>query len=298
MTSKLAMLLAVCALLVVPALGLAQHPTPFNDGDVAPDFTVQMLNDEGGGGDMASLSDFSGKIVVLDLFTTWCGPCNNSAPGMEANVWQVYKDRGVVVWGIGTDRSESFADIQSFKQRHNLTYRLAFDVNGETQPYASGYIPTLYIVDREGVIRYAKVGAYEGEIIAKIEELLSQEPVGPTFELRLNKMDLTPYLPGDIMTLYADVTNPGHPVAADIFIAVELFGEYYFWPTYDKIMTPFGFILPDGMAVTGYVLESVPFNDTFPHGTFKWLGVLANPINGEWITDLSVVTWTFGPETP
>ena len=298
MTSKLAMLLAVCALLVVPGLGLTQHPTPFNDGDEAPDFTVQMLNDEGGGGDMASLSDFSGKIVVLDLFTTWCPPCNSSAPGMEAHVWQVYKDRGVVVWGIGTDRSEDFADIQSFKQRHNLTYHLALDVHGETEPYSSGYIPTLYIVDREGVIRYAKVGAYEDEIIAKIEELLGQEPVGPTFELRLNKMDLTPYLPGDIMTLYADVSNPGHPMPVNIFIAVELFGKYYFWPTYDAIMTPFGFVLPDQMAVTGYVLESVRFNGAFPHGTFQWLGVLANPINGEWVTDLSVVTWTFGPATP
>jgi len=298
MTSKLLMWLAVCAVMVVPALGLAQHPTPFNDGDVAPDFTVQMLNDEGEGGDMVSLSDYAGKIVVMDLFATWCGPCHASAEGMEANVWQVYKDRGVVVWGIDTDSRESFAKLQGFKDQHSLTYHLALDVNSETRPYSSGYIPTLYIVDREGIVRYARVGAVEHEIIAKIEELLAQEPTDPTFELRLNKMDLTPYTTGDIMNLYADVTNPGDALAVNIFIAVELFGEFYFWPTYGELMAPTPFTLPDQMVMLGYVLESVVFNDTFPHGTFTWYGVLANPIDGEWITEPSVVSWTFGAELP
>ena len=48
----------------------------------------------------------------------------------------------------------------------------------------------------------------------------------------------------------------------------------------------------------GYGVESVVFNDTFPQGTFAWLGVLANPLDGTWITELSVVSWTFGAETP
>jgi hypothetical protein len=194
--------------------------------------------------------------------------------------------------------SDTFAKIQNFKTAHGLTYPLALDVNRQTTRYGSGSIPTLYIIDREGIVQFYEVGFHEAETISKIEELLAQEPAGPTFALRLNKMDMTPYMPGDIMTLYADVTNPGHPVAVDIFIAVELFGTYYFWPTYGTCATPTPFTLPDGMAVTGYILESVPFNDTFPHGTFKWLGVLANPINGDWVTDLSVVSWSFGVETP
>ena len=206
----------------------------------------------------------------------------------------------MVLWGVAfVPTRESLAGLRDFRDQKGITYPLALDVNRDMQPYNSGYAPTLYIVDRKGVIRYAKVGFDKAGVINKIEELLDQEPIGPTFELRLNKMDLTPYMPGEIMTLYADVTNPGDAVAVNIFIAVEMFGQYYFWPSYGAMMTPTPFTLPDNMMLLGYVLESVPINEVFPPpGTFKWYGVLANPLSGEWITDPSILTWTVGSETP
>ncbi|MBN2209021.1 MAG: TlpA family protein disulfide reductase [Candidatus Coatesbacteria bacterium] len=296
MRAKLLGFVALGLVVVMPVFAFGAPAV----GDEALNFTVQSLGENGQGGDRVSLSDHAGQIVVIDFWMYNCGPCHAAVPVLESDVWQVYKDRGVLVWGIDVDPTrDTFETIQAFKDMYGLTYPLALDVNGGAwSKYSSGYVPTMYIIDADGIVQFQEVGFHEDEVIAKIEELLSQEPAGPTFALRLNKMDMTPYAPGDIMTLYADVSNPGEPMAVDIYIAVELFGQYYFWPTYEPIMTPFSFVLPVHMAVTGYVLESVMFDNTFPQGTFKWLGVLANPVNGQWETDLSVVTWTFGLETP
>ena len=204
-----------------------------------------------------------------------------------------------MVWNVDMDPvSDTFAKVQAFKTAHGLTYPLALDVNRKTTPYDSGYIPTLYIIDREGIVQYYEVGFDEAGLISKIEALLAQEPPGPTFELRLNKMDMTPYQSGDIMTLFADVTNSGAAMPVVVYVAVEIDGEIFFWPSYSKIMEGSPLILSEGLSLTGYVLVSVRFNETFPHGTFTWYGVLANPLNGEWITEPSVVHWTYGAASP
>ena len=65
MTSKLALFAALSILCIVPAMGLAQD-TPFHDGDIAPDFTVQALDEE-----WVSLSDWGDSIVILDMWGTW-----------------------------------------------------------------------------------------------------------------------------------------------------------------------------------------------------------------------------------
>ncbi|MBN1592837.1 MAG: TlpA family protein disulfide reductase [Candidatus Coatesbacteria bacterium] len=295
MTSKLALFAALTILLIVPSLGLCQYPTPFNDGDIAPDFTVQNLDEE-----WVSLSDWSGKIVVMDMWATWCGPCVAAVGILENDIWQVYKDRGLVVWGVDiSPNRDTLAKIKDFAEQQGLTYPLALDVNYETQPYSSGYVPTMYIIDRKGVVRYGEVGFNKTAVISKIEELLEEDPVGPSFDLKINKMDVTPYVPGDFMNISADVTNPGDALPVNIFIAVEIFDEFFFWPSYSSMMTPTPYTLPDSLVLLNYMLESIAIQEGWPPiGDYTWYGVLASPLDGEWITEPSIVQCSVGVATP
>ena len=291
---------AALALLVLPLAAFGE--CPFEDGDTAPDFTVESLDRE-----MVSLSDHLGKIVVIDFFMYNCPPCHAAVPELEADVWQVYKDRGVLVWGVDVDPGrDSFEIIEQFRDMYGLTYPLAFDVDLDAwSQYASGGVPTMYIVDPVGVIRYSEIGFNKTKVIKKIEELLLETPTELTFELSVKKMaspdspldDFT-FVPGDAMRLTADVSNPEAALPVMVHVAIELFGEYYFWPGYGTMMSGVQFTLPEHLVLMDHVLETIEFDGTFPSGTFTWYGVLANPIDGTWLTDLSAVTWSFAQEVP
>jgi len=293
MRARLVTLSVVCAFLIAPVLGYAA----LHEGDEAPDFTVESLDHE-----MVSLSDWAGNIMVLDLFACWCGPCHGAAPLMEKNIWQVYKDRNVVVWGIDVSPSrDTFEDLANFKEQHNLTYPLAMDVDSDCwKTYSSGYVPTTYVIDFDGIIRLVEVGYHERSIIDTIEEILSEQPKNPTISIRLDKMSMEPYYPGDTMELYASVTNPGDEMPVIVYIAlwVPTFGEAYFWPSYTTMMEGVQFTLPKGLVLMDYLVESIMFNDTFPQGSYTWYAVLANPLNGEWLCEPSSATWTFGAAQP
>lgn len=295
MSARLSILMALWLAVALPGFVLGEVGV----GEEAPDFTVQNLGEDGEGGEMASLSDHAGKIVIIDFWMYNCGPCHRAVPYLESDIWQVYKDRGVVVWGVDVDPTrDDFSVIQGFKEQHGLTYQLSLDLQRAAwAKYSSGCVPTMYIIDRDGIVRFYEVGFDKDAVIAKIEELLALDPQGPTFELRLNKMEATPYHAGDTLTLTADVTNPGQPLPVVIYVAIEMNKQFFFWPSYSTFMEGVPFTLPDGMVLLGYPLESVTFDDTFPPGTYTWYGVIADTF-GQWITTPSVVTWTFGGELP
>jgi len=120
---------------------------PLEVGFPAPDFTVKDAD----GGDL-SLSSLQGKIVVLDFWASWCGPCRDELPHVE-QVAKDYADRGVVVIGIDRDRNEgAFTGAVSY---FGLTYRQVFDgADGEVSSlYRVSGIPMSYLIDREGIIR-------------------------------------------------------------------------------------------------------------------------------------------------
>ncbi len=116
----------------------------------APGFTLTRL--EGGG--TASLSGFRGRIVVLNFWASWCGPCKDEAPLLE-QVQQAYSGRGVTVVGVDSEDVDSRA--RAFARIYHLTYPLLVGTQELQRRWGVGGFPETFVIDRRGsVVRHFK----------------------------------------------------------------------------------------------------------------------------------------------
>lgn len=130
-----------------------------NRGDrpAAPDFTLERLDQDG----TLQLSSLRGKVVVLNAWASWCGPCKEEAPYLE-QVWQADRDRGVVV--LGVDAKDFRADARRFAERYDLTFPLVYDGPGDAMAqYGITGFPETFVIDRDGRVVRAFAGAVNGE---------------------------------------------------------------------------------------------------------------------------------------
>jgi len=135
-------------------------------GKIAPDFTLQDLK-----GRQISLSDFKGKVVLLDFWATWCGPCIKSIPNLEM-LYTKYKDEGLVVLGLNDEPDH--AKVEQFAQG-KMSYAVLLDAKRQFAEYGIRAIPTLFYIDRNGKVRYMEIGFSEGkekDMETRIKELL------------------------------------------------------------------------------------------------------------------------------
>jgi len=121
-------------------------------GKTAPDFTLRSLD-----GERVTLSEFRGRVVILDFWASWCGPCQRSFPALHA-LWSSVSDQGVDLVGISLDRSESNA--RGFLASTGYTDIIAlWQSLAASSTVASAYcvsgIPHTLVIDREGVVRYS-----------------------------------------------------------------------------------------------------------------------------------------------
>ena len=151
---------------------LSTSPSP-REGFLAPDFTLDMLD-----GTKVTLSELRGKIVLINLWATWCPPCRAEMPALE-NAYKQYKDSGVVVLGLNVTNQDSEKDIPPFVDEFGLTFPILLDRDGSVSAlYQLKGLPTTYFVNREGIIRTVVVGGPMNEtfIRSKIEALLQELP--------------------------------------------------------------------------------------------------------------------------
>jgi peroxiredoxin len=89
-------------------------------GDMAPDFEMEFTD-----GQKTKLSELRGQIVILQFTASWCSVCRLEMPHLEKDVWQKYKDKGVLL--IGVDRDEPLETVIEFQKKIGTTYPLALD---------------------------------------------------------------------------------------------------------------------------------------------------------------------------
>ncbi len=121
-------------------------------------------------GDIGSLVKNKGKVVVLDFWATWCGPCRSTLPTLDA-LQKKYQTKGVVIIGIS---SESLSELTAFQASGQHGYSLFNDISQlTTKKYQAYAYPTMVLIDRKGTIQRIEVGAHPAEHIEKwIQELL------------------------------------------------------------------------------------------------------------------------------
>jgi len=167
-------LLALGGLLALPAAGATDPPHELdlikpNRQQVAKDFKVAALD-----GTHLRLADLKGKVVFLNLWATWCGPCKEEMPAME-RLWQRYKEQGLVVVALSMD-SGGAKTVKPYIEHAKYTYPVGLDPKMEVaQLYGARSVPSTFIIDRQGMVRAIALGPrpWDGKAaFAYIETLL------------------------------------------------------------------------------------------------------------------------------
>jgi peroxiredoxin len=154
-----------------PIGGSSAPPNP-QVGFSAPDFTLDSL-----AGEPLTLSDLRGKVVVLNLWASWCPPCRAEMPAMNA-VYEKFRDQGLVVLGVNTTFQDDETKARAAIDEWGLNFPMVFDRDGVTsRQYRLQAMPTTFFIGRDGVIRDMVFGGPMSEalIASKIEKLMSEK---------------------------------------------------------------------------------------------------------------------------
>lgn len=150
-----------CALLLATAATAA-----IKVGDQAPDYELPLID-----GTKIRSADLRGQVVVLNFWATWCGPCKAELPLLD-NYYRLRKDHGLRVFAIATEDS-----LPAFRLKPlfaAMAIPSARRIKGKF--VVMGALPTNYIIDRAGVVRYAKAGAFDLDDLNRILVPMLREP--------------------------------------------------------------------------------------------------------------------------
>ena len=159
--------LSIAALL---AVALVSPASGTEVGQAAPAFSLPSRT-----GEPVSLDKLRGKVVYVDFWASWCGPCRRSFPWMN-DMQQKYGGKGFVVVGINVDKKR--ADADKFLVQNPAGFTVVFDETGATpSAYAVKGMPSSYLIDGKGNVTYVERGfldEHKGELEQRIAALVGK----------------------------------------------------------------------------------------------------------------------------
>jgi cytochrome c biogenesis protein CcmG, thiol:disulfide interchange protein DsbE len=128
----------------------------FRAGDAAPAFAGATL-----AGDSISLDGLRGEAVMLNVWATWCIPCREEMPALEA-LHRRYEGRGLRIVGVSIDASGVRGDVQHFVDEHDITFTIVHDpAERVSRAFRTIGVPETFLIDRDGTIVRRWIGKFD-----------------------------------------------------------------------------------------------------------------------------------------
>lgn len=164
-------------LLLLLALRLQKAQTPMAEvGKRIPELSFQFFNGyEYGETSQMRLSDLRGQVVIINVWASWCKPCEQEAPELQ-KFWEAYQDREVVL--IGVDYVDTPSGAMTYMKKFRISFPNAPDLRSEISSTLNRKmgVPETYFIDRDGILKYVQVGPFTSmeEIQTIVNPLLEQ----------------------------------------------------------------------------------------------------------------------------
>jgi cytochrome c biogenesis protein CcmG/thiol:disulfide interchange protein DsbE len=164
-------------LLGLLAAGLLKAKNPImRVGSRVPDFTLTLYSGyEYKNASQVKLSDLRGKVLVINFWASWCTPCADEAPDVEA-AWQSYLENDKVLF-LGVDYVDTEPEARTYMTKYNISYPNGPDLGTRISQLFNRNlgVPETYVIDQQGILRYIQIGPFQSavEIQSIVDPLLT-----------------------------------------------------------------------------------------------------------------------------
>jgi thiol-disulfide isomerase/thioredoxin len=178
MGTMLQRLLSGLGLICLSAIGVPAHAQDLVINRPAPDFHARTFD-----GRDVNLADYRGQVLIINFWATWCGPCKKELPLLDV-YYRAAQERnyGLKILAITTEDSIPINDLRPLAKQ--VSFEMARNFHGPYRVLKA--VPTNYIIDRNGILRYAKADAFDIDSLNEVLMPLLQQPApadaapGPT----------------------------------------------------------------------------------------------------------------------